>query len=63
MVQIIGLMIGCYIISRMISFITRSGSIEENTTAKVIFGINIVVTIFLMLMLFAGGLTTPGNVN
>lgn len=54
MIIVIGLMIGCYIITRMISFVTRSGNIEESTTAKVIFIINIVITVFLMLILIGG---------
>ncbi len=52
MVQIVGLMVGCYILVRMFQFILRK---EESFFVKVISGVNIVVTLFLMVDLILGG--------
>lgn len=59
MIQIIGIMIGSYIIVRMLSFITRSGERKEETVVKVAAGIVFVLTLILMLGLLATGGTTP----
>jgi hypothetical protein len=55
MVQIVGLMVGCYIIVRMVSFITRKGEREETTTVKVLSILNVMLTVvLLMALLFSG---------
>jgi len=62
MVQIIGLMIGLYIIVRMLSFLTRTGDRKEDTIVKVAAGIVMVITGMLMLGLLAtGGGTLPNG--
>jgi hypothetical protein len=53
MIQIIGLMIGTYILTRMISFLTRSGDRAESKIAAICFGINIVITVILLIGLLA----------
>ena len=55
MVQIIGFMIGSYIIVRMISFISRKGEHEETTTVKVLSMFNVVFTIILLGALLIAG--------
>jgi len=59
MVQIIGFMIGLYIIVRMLSFITRGGDREENTVVKVAATLLIIITSVLLLGLLATGGTLP----
>jgi len=54
MVQIIGLMIGCYIIVRMVSFITRKGQREETTPVKVLCILNVMLTVVVLIALFLG---------
>lgn len=51
MVPIIGIMIGGYIIIRMISFITRKGERSESTIVVVLSFLNILFTLVLMFML------------
>lgn len=48
MIPIIGLMVGAYIIVRMVSFITRKGDQEETTLVKVLCILNIIVTLLLL---------------
>lgn len=59
MVQIIGLMIGLYIIVRMLSFITRTGDRAENTIVKVAAILMIIITSVLLLGLLATSGTFP----
>lgn len=55
MIVNIGLMIGLYIITRMISFGTRKGDREESKGVKVFVVITIVVTILLIIDLLVRG--------
>ena len=60
MVPAIGVMIGLYIIIRMFSFILREGPPKENLFVKILCGLNIPITLFLMGDLLFGGLSkTP----
>jgi len=61
MVQIIGLMIGFYIIVRMLSFATREGDRAENTLVKIVASIVLIITAFLIVGLLATGSTTLPN--
>ncbi len=55
MIPTIGLMIGLYIIIRMVSFITRSGDRKESTLVIVLSILNIFVTLSMMVSLLVGG--------
>ena len=52
MIPAIGLMIGVYIIVKMLSFILRLGTIEENMVVKIFAGIAILITIYCIYALF-----------
>lgn len=56
MIPTIGVMIGFYIITRMLSFLLRKDQRSENTIVKIFAVITILVTIFTMLVL-----TMPGS--
>ena len=58
MIPIIGVMIGSYIIIRMLSFITREGPVQDVTFVKVLCALNIVFTLFLM-----GGLVLSSSTS
>lgn len=55
MIPEIGLMIGLYIITRCVSFLTRSGERKETTVVLILAGITILVTIFVIFDLFSTG--------
>ena len=57
MIAAIGIMIGIYIITRMISFLTRKEPQKESASVKVFAVITIVITIFCMFSLLASSLT------
>jgi len=60
MVQIIGLMIGSYIIVRMFSFALRDGPHKETGFVQVISVLNLIFTFFLMVaLIFTGIGKTP----
>lgn len=60
MIQIIGLMIGSYIIVRMFSFALRDGSYKESGFVQVISIINLIFTFFLMVaLIFTGAAKMP----
>jgi len=64
MVPDIGLMIGFYIITRMISFLTRKEQRAESIAVKVFAIITIAATVLLMLDLtMRGGPTPPPNID
>ncbi len=48
MIQIIGLMIGTYILVRMCSFISRTGTYQETLFIRIISFLNIIFTVLLM---------------
>ena len=56
MVPTIGMMIGAYIIIRMISFITRKGERSESPIVVILSFLNILFTLFLIFMLMASGI-------
>ena len=56
MISAIGIMIGFYILSRMISFLTRNGDRKETNGAKIFFVITILITCLMILSLI---ITTP----
>ena len=55
MIPAIGLMVGCYIITRMISFLTRTGERRESASVKTFAGITIIITIICVLDLLLRG--------
>jgi hypothetical protein len=55
MVSEIGLMIGFYVITRMISFLTRKELREESLVAKIFSALTILVTIVIMVDLLVRG--------
>ena len=55
MIPEIGLMIGLYIITRMISFLLRTGERKESVAVYVLAVITIIVTGFVIYDLFARG--------
>ena len=59
MIQIIGLMMGAYIIVRMISLGSRTGEHAETTFVRILCGLNIVFTAVLIVFLLASGLNMP----
>ena len=62
MIPTIGIMIGVYIVIRMISFATRKGERKESLIVVILSLLNIIVTIILMIdLLFSGvGRGLPG---
>ena len=55
MIPEIGLMIGLYIITRCVSFLTRSGERKESVLVLILAGVTIIVTIFVVIDLFSTG--------
>lgn len=55
MIPTIGIMIGCYIITRMISFLTRKGDRAESTLVLVFAVITILITLLCMFDLLMRG--------
>ena len=57
MVPTIGIMIGFYIITRMSSFLTRSGERRENAVVQVFAVVTIIVTALAIMSLFGASST------
>ena len=55
MIPEIGLMVGFYIITRMVSFLMRKGERKESIAVYVFAVITILITIFVIYDLFTGG--------
>jgi len=55
MIPIIGIMIGFYVITRMISLLTRKEQREESPIVKVFAVITLIVTVFSIFSLFTSG--------
>ena len=53
MLPAIGIMIGCYIITRMISLLSRINERKESIIVKLFCVITIIITLLCMLSLFA----------
>jgi len=62
MIPEIGLMIGLYIITRMVSFITRTGERKESIAVIILGTITILISIFVIYDLFLRGASIP-NLN
>ena len=58
MIPTIGLMIGAYIITRMVSFISRSGERKEPSIVIVCAIITIIVVLISLVALFASSVST-----
>ncbi len=58
MIPDIGVMIGAYIITRMISFLTRKEQRAESFIVKVLAVITIIVTVVVIIDLFSKGTNT-----
>ena len=61
MIQIIGFMIGSYVIIRMVSFITRSGEYSENVIVIVLAVMEILFIGLCMFLLFTSGMETSNT--
>ena len=59
MIPAIGLMIGAYIFTRMVSFLMRKGDRAEPTAVKVLAVITLLVTVFSVAGLLTSGQPTP----
>jgi len=59
MIPDIGLMVGAYVFTRMVSFLTRKGDREESVLVRVFAGITAVVVVICMWDLLTRGQTTP----
>lgn len=59
MISEIGILIGCYVITRMVSFITRNEKRQEHIIVKILSIITILVTFIIMYDLFTRSGTTP----
>ncbi len=59
MIPEIGLMVGFYIITRTISFLTRKDLRAEPFVVKVFSAVTILITIIIMLSLFVRGAKSP----
>jgi hypothetical protein len=59
MIPEIGLMVGFYIITRMISFLTRKDDRKESGAVMVLAVITIIITLFVIYDLFARGTSIP----
>lgn len=61
MIPVIGLMIGAYIVTRMASFLLRSGERSESVVVKILAVVTILVTCVCVYDLVArGGQPSPG---
>lgn len=55
MIQLIGLMIGMYIVVRLTSFLMRKGEREESMIVQILSGVFLFLTILILIyLLFAG---------
>ena len=59
MIPVIGLMIGAYIVTRMISFLTRRGERNESVLVKVFAVITVLVVLICVVDLLSRGQPTP----
>lgn len=59
MVQTIGIMIGAYILVRMVSFVTRGGQLKEHHLVRVLSVANILLTLILIGVLLTAGFEAP----
>lgn len=59
MIPEIGLMVGFYIIVRMVSFLTRRDARSESVLVKILAAIGALVALFVMMDLFLGGASRP----
>ena len=55
MIPMIGIMVGCYIVTRMISFLTRKGERQENLVVKISAIFTIIVAVIVMIDLISRG--------
>lgn len=55
MIQIIGLIVGIYVLLRSLSFATRSGDRQENTAVRVFAGLTFFAVFILISMLLMTG--------
>lgn len=55
MIQLIGLMIGMYVIVRMMSFLTRKGEREESMLVQMLAGVVAFLTLLIIVFLFIQG--------
>lgn len=60
MIPAIGLMIGVYIIVKMLSFIIRKEPRAEHVIIKIFAGIAVAVTIFCIIAIFQSSSSIPG---
>jgi hypothetical protein len=60
MIPDIGLMIGAYIITRMFSFLTRKGQMEESLVVKIFAIITMLLTFVVVIDLFTRGTSKSG---
>jgi len=58
MIPSIGIMIGAYIITRMVSFIMRRGEREERSFVHVLAVLTILITVGIMFSLIGSGLSS-----
>ena len=59
MIQAIGLMIGVYVITRMVSFLTRKEERAESIVVKILAVITMIVTLFCIFALMLSGQSIP----
>ena len=59
MIPDIGLLIGAYVVTRMVSFLTRKGDREESIVVKVFAVITVLVTVTCVADLLLRGQPTP----
>ncbi len=59
MIPDIGLMVGAYVVTRMVSFLTRKGNNAESVVVKVLAAVTIVVVAICVADLLMRGQSTP----
>ena len=59
MIPDIGLMVGAYVVTRMVSFLTRKGNMAESVVVKVLAVITVLVTVICVADLLMRGQPTP----
>ena len=55
MIPAIGLLIGAYVVTRMVSFLTRKGDREDSGVVKILALITVLVTVFCVFALLTSG--------
>lgn len=63
MIQAIGLMIGMYIIVRMLSFLTRKGEREESMLVQILAGVVAFLTFLIMAVMLIQGTEFYKNIS